>query len=157
MEGSVIGSDCNIGEHCFVERGVIIGDRVTIKNSVALWTGVRIEDDVFVGPSVVFTNDVRPRSKVYDTPPVVTSLFRGASIGANASVVAGTTVGSYALIGAGSVVTSDVPPFALSYGNPAKVHGHVCRCTRDLFFSDTRAVCECGIAYEIRKGQVAFA
>ncbi len=147
MVGARIGADCNIGEHCFVERGAVLGDRVTVKNGVAVWEGVTAEDDVFLGPSAVFTNDVRPRSKVYHDAVVPTLLKRGASIGANATVLCGLTVGSYAMVGAGSVVTRSVPDHALVVGNPARVTGYVCACTQRLNFAGDRFRCACGRAY----------
>jgi len=149
LDGATIGSDCNICEHCFVESGVALGDRVTVKNGVSLWTGVVAEDDVFIGPNAVFTNDMRPRSKAYQDEPLRTVIKRGASIGANATLVAGITVGEYALIGAGSVVTRDVPSHALVYGNPARVQGMVCRCSRDLSLGESQIVnCPCGLRFE---------
>ena len=144
-----LGADCNVGDHTFIESGVRIGDRVTIKNGVAIWTGVSIHDDVFVGPNAVFTNDLRRRSKVYDNDVVPTTVRRGASIGANATVVCGVTIGEFAMIGAGAVVTRDVPAYALIVGNPGRFRGHVCRCSRTLSFENSRARCECGLQFAI--------
>ncbi|RME22746.1 MAG: N-acetyltransferase, partial [Candidatus Zixiibacteriota bacterium] len=151
--GVTIGADCNIGDHCFIEDGVQIGDRVTVKNGVCLWKGVTVEDDVFIGPQAVFTNDRRPRSKQY-TEPVATLLKRGASIGGNAVIVAGTVIGRWAMIGAGAVVTSDVPDFTLWYGNPARQQGYVCRCGEQLQFIDGQAGCSCGNQYRLVEGRV---
>ena len=123
MKNARIGADCNIGDHAFVESGVVMGDRVTVKNGVAIWDGVTVEDDVFLGPNCVLTNDLMPRSRVYHAENVRTLIRRGASIGANATIVAGTTLGEYCLVGAGAVVTKDVPPFAIVVGNPAKQIG----------------------------------
>lgn len=119
-----IGSNCNICDHCFIENDVIIGHNVTVKSGIYIWSGVELEDDVFLGPNVVFTNDLRPRSKQYK-PPVKTLVKKGASIGANSTILAGVTIGQYAMTGIGSVVTRDIPPYALYYGNPAKQHGWV--------------------------------
>ena len=119
-----IGSNCNICDHCFIEQGVRLGDNVTVKSGIYIWEGVEIEDDVFLGPNVVFTNDVRPRSKQY-IQPVKTLLKKGASVGANSTVLAGVTLGSYCLTGIGSVITRDVPDHGLVYGNPAKWRGWV--------------------------------
>ena len=118
---AVIGEDCNICDHVFVENDVVIGDRVTVKSGVQLWDGVRLANDVFVGPNATFTNDKNPRSK--QKPPffLVTNVEEGASIGANATILPGITIGRSALIGAGSVVTSDVPPYAIVIGNPARI------------------------------------
>ena len=125
LPGVVVGKNCNICDHCFAESGVVLGNNVTLKCGVYLWHGTTLEDDVFVGPNVVFTNDVHPRSKNqnYTVLPVV--IRQGASLGANSTILAGTMVGRYALIGIGSVVTRDVPDYALVYGNPAKQHGWV--------------------------------
>lgn len=145
MAGARVGEDCNIGEHCFVERGAILGDRVTVKNGVHVWDGVRAEDDVFLGPAAVLTNDKHPRSRAPDFEPVGTTLERGCSIGAGAVVVCGATVGAWALVGAGAVVTRDVPSHALVVGNPARLVGHVCRCARPLGWDELGAArCACG-------------
>jgi len=125
LAGAVIGRDCNICESVFIEEDVVVGDRVTIKNGVQLWDGVRIEDDVFVGPNSTFTNDSRPRSRrrLESFPQTVVGC--GASVGANATVLPGVHIGMWAMIGAGSVVTRDVPPYALVRGNPARIVGYV--------------------------------
>lgn len=125
LAGARIGEDANICDHVFVENDVIIGDRVTIKSGVQLWDGVRIEDDVFVGPNVTFTNDPFPRSKHHLGEHPVTLIEAGASIGANATILPGVTVGRSAMVGAGAVVTADVPRFSIVYGNPARIHGYV--------------------------------
>ena len=122
-----IGNNCNINCHVFIENDVIIGDNVTIKPGVQIWDGLRIEDDVFIGPNATFTNDLVPRSKQYPAAFLQTTIKKGASIGANATILAGLTIGEHALIGAGSVVTKDVPPFTLWLGNPAKQKGYVTR------------------------------
>ncbi len=146
MAGARIGAACKIGDHVFIESGAVIGDRVTIKNGALVWDGVVIEHDVFVGPGVVFTNDLVPRAHVVKGREqfLPTYVRQGASIGANATVVCGTTIGRYAMVGAGSVVTRDVGDYALVVGNPAVRSGWVCGCGRRLS-PDLR--CECGRAY----------
>ena len=123
LPGAVIGKNCNINCHTFIENDVKIGDRVTIKSGVFVWDGIQIEDDVFVGPNATFVNDKFPKSKVYPETFQQIKICKGASIGANATILGGVTIGEKALIGAGSVVTKDVPAFALVYGNPAKIMG----------------------------------
>jgi UDP-2-acetamido-3-amino-2,3-dideoxy-glucuronate N-acetyltransferase len=125
LPGARIGSQCNICDHVFIENDVVIGDRVTVKCGVAIWDGVRIEDNVFVGPDVTFTNDAFPRSKVHRRELLHTVVRRGASLGANCTVLPGLTIGTEALVGAGSVLTHDVPPFAIVVGNPARIVGYV--------------------------------
>lgn len=121
LPGAEIGADCNICSHCFIENDVTVGDRVTIKSGVQLWDGVRLEDDVFVGPNACFTNDLYPRSKQYPAAFLQTVVKRGASIGANATILPGLTIGQGAMVAAGSVVTQDVPDFAVVAGNPAVI------------------------------------
>lgn len=127
LPGARIGRECNLCAHVLVENDVSIGDRVTVKSGVQLWDGVTLEDDVFIGPNVTFTNDLTPRSKRYPEAFAKTRICRGASIGANATIVAGHSIGAYALVGAGSVVTHDVPPHTVWYGNPARMQGYVTR------------------------------
>jgi len=122
---AVIGEDCNICSHCFIESDVVVGDRVTVKSGVQLWDGVRLEDDVFVGPNVTFTNDRLPRSRVYPDAFPVTLVRRGASIGGGATILPGLQIGERAMIGAGAVVTKDVPARAIVVGSPARVMGYV--------------------------------
>ena len=124
LEGAIIGRNCNINCHTFIENDVTIGDRVTVKSGVHIWDGVRIGDDVFIGPSVVFTNDITPRSKK-KVKFTNTHISDGASIGAGSIILAGVTIGKYALTGIGSVITKDVPDYGLVYGNPATLHGWV--------------------------------
>ena len=124
LPGATIGADCNICSHCFVENDVKIGNGVTIKCGVQLWDGIRIEDDVFVGPNVTFTNDKRPRSKVYPKSFPETRVGKGASIGGNASILPGLTIGRGAMVAAGAVVTRDVPAHAIVKGNPARISGY---------------------------------
>ena len=120
-----IGTNANICSHCFIENDVRIGNNVTIKCGVQVWDGITIEDDVFVGPNVTFTNDLYPRSKQYAGDWVKTKIEQGASIGANATIIAGVTIGKYAMIGAGSVLTKSIAPYTLWYGNPAVQKGYI--------------------------------
>lgn len=121
LAGAKLGADCNICSHCLIENDVIVGDRVTVKSGVQLWDGIRIEDEVFIGPNVTFSNDRFPRSKQYPEAFLQTVVKAGASIGANATLLPGITIGRNAMIGAGSVVTKDVPDHALVVGNPARI------------------------------------
>ena len=125
LPGAVIGKDCNICDHTFIENDVVIGDRVTIKCGVQIWDGTIIEDDVFIGPNVTFTNDPFPRSKQYLEEFPRTVIHKNASIGANATILPGITVGRNAMVGAGAVITKDVAPNAIMVGNPARIHGYV--------------------------------
>jgi acetyltransferase-like isoleucine patch superfamily enzyme len=125
LPGAVIGKDCNICDHVFIENDVIIGDRVTIKCGVQIWDGLRIADEVFVGPNVTFSNDKYPQSKRYQTEVLQTHIGRGASIGGGATILPGLRIGARALVGAGSVVTHDVPARAVVSGNPARIVGYV--------------------------------
>lgn len=122
---AVVGDNCNICDHTFIENDVIIGDNVTIKCGVQIWDGLRIEDNVFVGPNVTFTNDRFPRSKAYQEVIPITSIKKGASIGANATILPGITIGSNAMVGAGAVVSHSVPDNAIVVGNPANIVGYV--------------------------------
>ncbi len=125
LPGARIGRDCNLNAHCLVENDVVIGNRVTLKCGVFLWDGMTVEDDVFIGPNATFTNDKFPRSR---QPPAEFQrivIKRGASIGANATILGGVTIGEGAIVGAGSVVTRDVPPGVIVYGNPARETGRV--------------------------------
>jgi len=125
LPGAVVGEDCNICDHTFIEGGVVVGDRVTVKSGVQLWDGVSLEDDVFVGPNATFTNDPFPRSRRHPERYEKTVVMKGASIGANATILPGITVGTNAMVGAGAVVTRDVPPNAIVAGNPARIMGYV--------------------------------
>lgn len=122
---AIIGNNCNICAHVFIENDVVIGDNVTIKNGVQIWDGVHIEDNVFIGPNVTFTNDFIPRSKIFPDSFLRTIVRCGASIGANATIIGGCIIGENALVGAGSVVTSDIPAGTVWYGNPAKMKGYI--------------------------------
>lgn len=125
LPGAVIGEDCNVCDQTFIENDVIIGNQVTIKSGVQLWDGITLEDNVFVGPNATFTNDRFPRSKQYPAAFLRTVVHKGASIGANATILPGLNIGQFAMVGAGSVVTKDVPPFAIVAGNPAQIIGYV--------------------------------
>lgn len=156
LEGARIGDNTNICDHCFVENDVVIGDNVTIKCGVYLWDGVRLENNVFVGPAAVFTNDLLPRSKNTAYEQKQTLVKEGASIGANATTLAGVTIGQYSLIGAGAVITKDVPDFALVYGNPGKVQGYVCICAKKIDTSASTFRCTCGREYTTLDGKVSL-
>ena len=145
QDGVRIGVHCNIADHCFIEKGVVIGNHVTVKNGVALFDGVKIEDDVFCGTNVVFINDRRPRSHRQDAWTLEPTIVqKGATIGSNSTILCGLTIGTYAFIGAGSVVIQDVPAYAVVVGNPAKIIGYACRCGRKL---DEKFLCSCGLKY----------
>lgn len=148
MAGARIGARCSLGQGCFVARGVSLGDGCRIQNNVSLYQGVSLEEDVFVGPSVVFTNVKRPRAAFPTSSPqfAPTLVRRGASIGANATILCGVTIGEGAMIGAGAVVTHDVPPFSLVLGQPAHVVGLVCACGAALSNS---LHCTCGRRYAL--------
>lgn len=148
MEGATVGKNCNICDHCFVESGAVIGNNVTIKNGVSVWDKVTIEDGVFIGPNAALTNDSWPRSRNASWQPRETLIARGATIGANATILCGIRVGAFAMIGAGAVVTRDLPDFSLCYGNPARVQGWVCVCASKLNFRGSNATCDrCGREY----------
>jgi UDP-2-acetamido-3-amino-2,3-dideoxy-glucuronate N-acetyltransferase len=143
LPGATVGRDCNICDGAFVEGGAVVGDRVTLKNAVLVWDGVTIEDEVFVGPGTVFTNDLRPRSRAPFT--LGRTLVRsGATLGANCTVVCGLTVGRFAFVAAGAVVTKDVADHALVVGNPGRQVGWVCECGERLPDS---LRCGCGRSY----------
>ena len=158
LPGVTIGGDCNIGEHCFIENGVTVGDYVTVKNSNVLWEGITIEDGVFIGPSVLFTNDVYPRSprlpqakkRYNDKSWLLHTIIReGSSLGAGSIILPGIEVGVFAMVGAGTVVTKNVPPYALLRGSPGHIGGWVCQCGRPLAFDGSCAVCGfCGLSFE---------
>jgi UDP-2-acetamido-3-amino-2,3-dideoxy-glucuronate N-acetyltransferase len=152
LEGARIGSDCKVGGHVFVEGGVVVGNAVTIKNGVQLFSGVTVEDEVFLGPGAVFTNDASPRAP-YPKGPAgwrATLVRRGATVGANATVLSGLTIGCWAMVGAGSVVTGDVPGHAVVVGNPARQAGWACRCGRTL--PEDLACPACGRAWRLAAG-----
>jgi acetyltransferase-like isoleucine patch superfamily enzyme len=143
LQGARIGRNCNINCHVFIENDVVVGDNVTVKSGVQLWDGLRIEDNVFVGPNVTFTNDLRPRSGQRPDKFLKTTIKKGASIGANSTIIGSKTIGSYAMIGGGSVVTHDIPDHTLWHGNPARCRGYICYCGNKLneYFKCTK----CGV------------
>ena len=144
LPGAEIGCNVNICDHTFIENEVVIGDRVTIKNFVAIWDGTHIEDDVFIGPNVVFTNDKYPRSKRYLPSYPQTTICKGASIGAGAIILPGINVGMYAMVAAGALVSKDVEPFSLVAGSPAVFVGKVCKCGARLQKTDAGLQCSWG-------------
>lgn len=148
LPGAVIGADCNICDNAFVEGQVVLGDNVTVKNGVLVFDGVRVGHDVFLGPNCVFTNDLNPRASVKKGPAdlLATVVGDGASIGANATIVCGVTIGPAAFVGAGAVVTRDVPAHAIVVGNPARLLGWMCRCGERL---DEDLACSCGHRYRL--------
>ena len=140
-ENAEIGKECVLADYVYVGRGVKVGNRVKLENRATVYEGVTIEDQVFVGPHVTFTNDFIPRSFNTDWKILPTHVKKGASIGAGTVIVCGTTIGEYALIGAGSVVTENIPSHALAYGNPARIRGFVCRCGRKLETEEKKKDC----------------
>lgn len=151
---AVIGENCNINAHCFIENDVVIGNNVTVKCGVYLWDGISIEDDVFIGPAVTFINDKYPRSKNYKKEFIGVYVEKGASIGANATVLNEIRIGRYAMIGAGSVVTKNVPNNTLWIGNPARQIGYICNCGHLL---DDNFLCEtCSLKYTLVDGIIAM-
>ncbi len=159
MKDCVIGEDCNIGQNVVISPDVVLGRNVKIQNNVSVYTGVRCEDDVFLGPSMVFTNVINPRSAVSRKDEYKATLIRkGASVGANATIVCGNSLGEYCLIGAGSVVTKDVPAFALMVGNPARRIGWVSRNGEKLHFDESgKATCPAtGEEYQLADNEVTL-
>jgi len=157
MSGAIIGKNCNIGQNVVVSPGVVLGDNVKVQNNVSVYTGVHCEDDVFLGPSCVFTNVINPRSAVNrKTQYATTTVRKGATIGANATIVCGCEIGAYAFIGAGTVVTKDVPAYALVVGNPGRRTGWMSEYGHKLFFDTAgRAACpESGKEYVLVNNQV---
>jgi UDP-2-acetamido-3-amino-2,3-dideoxy-glucuronate N-acetyltransferase len=144
MKNCKIGENCNIGQNVVISPDVVLGNNVKIQNNVSVYTGVVCEDDVFLGPSCVFTNVINPRSFIERKNEYrKTVVKKGASIGANATIVCGHDIGRYAFIGAGSVVTKNIPDHALVVGNPARIVGYVCQCGNRLQFDNNKAVCSC--------------
>jgi UDP-2-acetamido-3-amino-2,3-dideoxy-glucuronate N-acetyltransferase len=158
MSNCTIGENCNIGQNVVISPGVVLGNNVKIQNNVSLYTGVTCEDDVFLGPSCVFTNVVNPRSAVNRKNEYAKTLVgKGASIGANATIVCGHSIGKYAFIGAGAVVTKHIPDYALVVGNPARQMGWISEFGHRLHFNaDHIAHCESsGDTYELKEGKVS--
>ena len=155
MSGTRIGKDCSIGQNVLVGPNAIVGNNVKIQNNVSVYEGVVLEDDVFCGPSCVFTNVYRPRSgfPTGRDKYLTTVIRKGATIGANATIVCGHSLGEHSFVGAGSVVTRDIPAYAVAYGNPARIHGWACACGTPLRFTGDCATCSCGLRF-IKTGEV---
>lgn len=157
MKNCIIGENCNIGQNVFIAEGVILGNNVKVQNNVSIYTGVICEDDVFLGPSMVFTNVINPRSAIIRKDQYKKTLVKkGATIGANATIVCGVTIGEYAFVGAGAVVTKDVKPYALVVGNPARQIGWMSEYGHRLHFNEEGyAICiESGQKYKLENDQV---
>lgn len=156
MNDVEIGNSCNIGQNVFIESGVRIGNHVKVKNNISLYKGVVCEDDVFLGPNCVFTNVVNPRSFIEKKDQMKQTLVKkGATVGANATIVCGHNIGEYSLIGAGSVVTKDVGAYELVVGNPAKKAGYVCKCGEKLVKNKEKYVCRmCQKKYQLRDNRM---
>src|SRR4030043_229976 len=150
MSGAKIGKNCLIGQNVFIGSGAILGNNIKIQNNVSIYDKVVLEDDVFCGPSMVFTNVFNPRSFISRKKEFRETLVKkGAAIGANATIICGNTIGQYAFIGAASVVTKNVPDYALVYGNPGRVKGWVCQCAVEIVFRSGKAKCQaCGKKYK---------
>jgi len=152
LPNAILGKNCNINDHTFIENDVVLGDNVTVKSGVYIWDGARIGDNVFIGPNVTFTNDLNPRSKQYPDKFEQTILEEWASVGANSTIIAGNKIGRYAMVGAGSVVTKDIPAHTLWYGNPAKMRGYVCCCGTKL---NSELTCQrCSKTYQLIDNQI---
>jgi len=149
QDGALIGKHCKICDGCFIEKGAIIGDYVTLKNGISVFEGIIIEDDVFCGTNVTFINDRYPRSNRKE-PWVLekTRIKKGASLGSNATILCGVTIGEYSVVGAGSVVTKDVKSYTIVVGNPARFQGYACQCGRKL---EDSLRCSCGLRYSLEK------
>ena len=157
MKGSRIGRNCRIGQNVVIGPNSTIGNGVKIQNNVSVYEGVTLEDHVFCGPSMVFTNVFNPRSEIRRMDEIRPTLVReGASLGANCTVVCGVTIGRYAFVGAGAVVTCDVPDHALVFGNPARVRGWMCQCGEKLAFGDANVICMCGKAWQTTKTGISM-
>lgn len=151
MKDCRIGERCNIGQNVVISPSVILGNNVKIQNNVSVYTGVICEDDVFLGPSCVFTNVINPRSHVNRKEEYrETRVGKGASVGANATIVCGHNIGEYAFIAAGAVITKNVPPYALMMGNPARQRGWMCQCGEKIIFAEGKGQCVgCGKQYRL--------
>jgi UDP-2-acetamido-3-amino-2,3-dideoxy-glucuronate N-acetyltransferase len=150
LSGAIIGENCNINCHCFIENDVVMGNNVTVKSGVYLWDGIHIDDDVFIGPNVSFTNNKYPRSKHFINS-MKTHIGKGASIGAGSSILCELSVGEYAMIGAGSVITKNVPPYTLWFGNPASQKGFV---TEDGELLNMNMVSKNGTKYHMVQNKI---
>lgn len=146
LPGAVIGQECNVNCNCFIENDVRIGDNVTIKPGVQIWDGITIEDNVFIGPNVTFTNDYNPKSKTYPKEFLRTTIKRGASLGANSTILGGITIGENALVGLGSVVTKSIPPNTVWFGSPAKHRGYR---TKEGLVVNLKGIDKVGNMYDI--------
>lgn len=151
MKNCKIGEECNIGQNVVISPDVVLGNGVKIQNNVSVYTGVICEDDVFLGPSCVFTNVINPRSFISRKDEYKKTIIKkGASIGANATIVCGNNIGKYAFVAAGAVVTKDIPDYALVMGNPARVKRYVCECLEYMKFENNQFICpNCGKKYKI--------
>ena len=165
LDGASIGRNVKLCDHVFVEGGAVIGDNVTVKNGVSIWNGVTLEDDVFVGPNVAFTNDLNPRSPRMERAQQRyehlenwlerTRVCRGATLGANVTLIPGITIGEFAFVAAGAVVTKDVAPYTLVAGNPARPKSSVCSCGQKLNGCFRETICEfCGETPEMRLAEI---
>jgi UDP-2-acetamido-3-amino-2,3-dideoxy-glucuronate N-acetyltransferase len=156
MDGARVGRNCTIGQNVLIAGGAVVGDNVKIQNNVSVYDAVTLEDGVFCGPSAVFTNVINPRSHISRKNEYRPTLVRqGATVGANATVVCGHTIGRYAFVGAGAVVTEDVPDYALVYGNPARRQGWICECGVRLEPAADAATCaSCGLRYRLEGGRL---
>lgn len=159
LKGAVVGRACNICDYVFIEGGAVLGDHVTVKNGVQIYEGVEAEDDVFLGPGCVFTNDLYPRAglkRAKESWFRKTRIRKGATIGAGAVILCGLTVGRYAFVAAGALVTRDVPAHALVLGTPARFHAWICRCGRPLALKKGKALCPaCGLGFrKDKKGRL---
>ena len=154
MRGAKIGKNCSIGQNVFIGSKVVIGNNVKVQNNVSIYDCVKLEDGVFCGPSVVFTNVLNPRSHISRKNEYkATIVEKGATLGANSTIICGNNIGEYAFVGAGGVVTKDIPPYALVYGNPAKLKGWMCKCGIKLDLKDDKAICRsCTETYIYTKG-----
>jgi len=152
LKGAIIGEHCNLGDGCYVECGAVVGNHVTLKNGVALFDGVTLADDVFVGAGAAFINDRNPRSHRSDAWVLEKTLVKkGATIGANATIMCGVVIGTYAVIGAGCVVLKNVPDYTIVVGNPDRLVGYACRCGRTL---NDELKCTCGASYQISNNTI---
>ena len=162
MKGAKVGEDCNLCDHSFIESGAVLGNKVTVKNAVLVWDKVTVEDEVFLGPNMVFTNDMNPRVAFKKDPSTFlpTLVKRGSSIGANATIVCGVTLGENCFVGAGSVVILDVPAYAMVAGNPARRIGWMCACGEKLEGQQASKhdplSCKCGRRYELLDEKVGL-